>query len=470
MKYQAYPEYKDSGVEWLGEVPKHWELTRIKHIAELTPKKPNIQRNLQCSFVPMEKLKTNSIVLDEERLIDDVYDGYTYFQDEDILMAKVTPCFENKNIAIAKELINQIGFGSSEIYVLRVNEKASNRYLYYRLQEDSFMDVATAAMTGAGGLKRVPSDVISNFSAAFPFIDEQKAIANFLYHEIAKIDTLIEKQQQLIQLLKEKRQAVISHAVTKGLNPNAPMRDSGVEWLGEVPEHWKVVSLKHLVSAPIIDGPHLTPTKLDEGIPFISAEAISQGYINFDKKWGYISRGDHELYSKRYSPRKGDILMVKLGATTGVVAMVETDNEFNVWVPLATIRIRESISSKFVLYLLQSSSVRDAIQLSWTYGTQQTLGLGTLANLNMPVPPQEEAEEIVELIESKVPLYEESVRKCEVSLQFLEERRTALISAAVTGKIDVRNWVATTPSCAGDISAPCMSQAQSASNDMETSV
>jgi len=121
MKYQAYKEYKDSGVEWLGKTPKHWQLTRIKHIAELTPKKPHIQRNLQCSFVPMEKLKINSIILDEERLIDDVYDGYTYFQDDDILMAKVTPCFENKNIAVAKELINQIGFGSSEIYVLRVN-------------------------------------------------------------------------------------------------------------------------------------------------------------------------------------------------------------------------------------------------------------------------------------------------------------------------------------------------------------
>ena len=220
MKYQVYPEYKDSGVEWLGVIPTHWQLARIKHIAELTPKKPNIQRNLQCSFVPMEKLKTNSIILDEERLIDDVYDGYTYFKNEDILMAKVTPCFENKNIAVAKELVNQIGFGSTEIFVLRINEKASNRYLYYRLQEDSFMDIATAAMIGAGGLKRVPSEVVNNFTAAFPFVNEQEVIANFLDHETAKIDTLIEKQQQLIKLLKEKRQAVISHAVTKGLNPN----------------------------------------------------------------------------------------------------------------------------------------------------------------------------------------------------------------------------------------------------------
>jgi type I restriction enzyme S subunit len=442
VKYQAYSEYKSSSVQWLKDIPKHWELTRIKYISELTPRKPIVQRELYCSFLPMEKLKTDSIVLDETRVINDVYDGYTYFEDADILMAKVTPCFENKNIAVAKNLINSIGFGSSEIYVLRVNKETSNRFLFYRLQEDSFMEIATAAMTGASGLKRVPSEVVNNYIAALPEADEQKKIANFLDHETAKIDTLIEKQQQLIKLLKEKRQAVISHAVTKGLNPNVPMRDSGVEWLGEVPEHWDVVSLKHLVSAPIIDGPHLSPIRQDEGIPFISAEAISQGYINFEKKWGFISKEDHEIYSKRYCPRKGDILMVKLGATTGVVAMVDTEEEFNVWVPLATIRTRDDISYKFIFYLLQSSSVRDAIQLSWTYGTQQTLGLGTLANLNLPVPPQKESDKIVELIESKVPLYDESVKKCEASLLFLEERRTALISAAVTGKIDVRNWQA----------------------------
>ena len=215
-RYVAYPEYKDSGVEWLGPVPAHWQLTQIKHIAELTPKKPIINRDLQCSFVPMEKLKTDSVVLDEVKNISDVYDGYTYFRENDILMAKVTPCFENKNIAVANGLVNEIGFGSSEIYVLRGNERVSNRYLFYRLQEDGFMDIATAAMTGAGGLKRVPSDVVANFTASVPDVDEQQKIANFLDHETAKIDTLIEKQQQLIKLLTEKRQAVISHAVTKG--------------------------------------------------------------------------------------------------------------------------------------------------------------------------------------------------------------------------------------------------------------
>src|SRR5690554_4357312 len=216
-KYQAYSEYKDSGNRLLGEIPKHWQLTRIKYVAEITPKKPCVDRQQMCSFIPMEKLKTNSIVLDEIRQIGDVYDGYTYFANNDILMAKVTPCFENKNIAIAKKLINQIGFGSSEIYPIRVNEKTNNRFLFYRLQEDGFMELAIGAMTGAGGLRRVPSETLANYIYALPAYEEQEKIASFLDHETAKIDTLIDKQQQLIQLLKEKRQAVISHAVTKGL-------------------------------------------------------------------------------------------------------------------------------------------------------------------------------------------------------------------------------------------------------------
>ncbi|WP_257281472.1 restriction endonuclease subunit S [Endozoicomonas sp. ISHI1] len=442
-RYAAYPEYMDSGVEWLGDVPKDWSVIPVKYLAELTPKKSAIDPSVmdkECSFLPMEKLKLNSITLDETRKISDVYDGYTYFENGDVLIAKVTPCFENKNMAVAAGLTNGIGFGSSEIYVLRSNGRVNNRFLYYRLQEDSFMDIATAAMTGAGGLKRVPGEVVNTYSFATPEYAEQTHIANFLDHETAKIDTLIEEQQSLIRLLKEKRQAVISHAVTKGLNPDAPMKDSGVEWLGEVPEHWKVVSLKHLVSTPIIDGPHESPTRQDEGVPFISAEAISGGTINFDKKWGYISAENHERYSKRYSPQYGDILMVKLGATTGRVALVTTDEMFNIWVPLAIVRTKAAALSKFVFYLFQSSEVQDAIQLSWTYGTQQTLGLKTLGNLSVPAPSDEEAVAIVEHIESIISAFDLSLQESQHSIELLQERRTALISAVVTGKIDVRDW------------------------------
>ena len=263
-------------------------------------------------------------------------------------------------------------------------------------------------------------------------------IATFLDAETSKIDALIAEQRRLIELLKEKRQAVISHAVTKGQNPDATMKASGIEWLGDVPEHSSVVALKHLVSRPIIDGPHVSPQKHDQGVPFISAESIGKGFIDFDKKWGYISPEDHKVYSQRYSPQRGDILMVKLGATTGVPAIVETDTDFSVWVPLAAIRLKDQIQPYLIFHVLRSNNLRVAYQLSWTFGTQQTLGLGTISNLQMPVPPAQELQEIVNYLDAVLPGFDSLEAEATRAIDLLQERRTALISAAVTDKIDVR--------------------------------
>jgi type I restriction enzyme S subunit len=207
---------KDSGIEWIGEVPAHWDITPFKYISELNPKKSTISGNrvTLCSFLPMEKLKTDCVLLDETRLIDEVYNGYSYFADGDILIAKVTPCFENKNIAIANSLTNGIGFGSTEINTIRANEKSHNRYLYYRLQEDQFRNIAITEMTGTGGLKRVPSELFESFKIALPPLDEQKIIASHIDKEVGRIDSVIEKTQRSIELLKERRSAFINAAVT----------------------------------------------------------------------------------------------------------------------------------------------------------------------------------------------------------------------------------------------------------------
>ena len=207
---------RDSGVEWLGEVPEHWVIIPNKRLFELTPKKSQIEykKNELCNFIPMEKLKQDSLVLDEERVIDSVFDGYTYFENEDILMAKVTPCFENKNMVVARNMKNGIGFGSSEIYVLRCNSKINNDFMYYRLQEDNFMNIAIAAMTGAGGLKRVPSDVIMHFILALPPLDEQLRIVLELKEKLAIFDELSIKANSAIKFMKERKTALISAAVT----------------------------------------------------------------------------------------------------------------------------------------------------------------------------------------------------------------------------------------------------------------
>lgn len=207
---------KDSGVEWLGVVPEHWTIVPIKQLAELTPKKSQISglEDRECSFVPMEKLKQDRLVLDESRKLKEVYNGYTYFENEDILLAKVTPCFENKNMVIARNLVNGIGFGSSEIYVIRCTAKVYNEFLYFRLQESLFMNFAIASMSGAGGLKRVPSDVITNFTIALPALHEQLLIIDAIKRKISRIDDLLDKANVAIGLIKERKSALISAAVT----------------------------------------------------------------------------------------------------------------------------------------------------------------------------------------------------------------------------------------------------------------
>ncbi len=429
-KYQAYPEYKDSGVEWLGKVPSHWKLAKHKYVA---------------SFIKGKN---------PAELLDNQIEGSLPYLSMDSLRGNVASKFAipSKGMYIAN--LNQplviwdgsnagefvkgkFGILSSTMAAATLKVPMSQQYYWYLC---SSIEPEMRKHANGMGIPHVNGEELKSIFLSIPSDDEQIQIASFLDHEIAKIDTLIDKQQQLIKLLKEKRQAVISHAVTKGLNPEAPMKDSGVEWLGEVPEHWKVTALKHLVSAPIIDGPHVSPKRCDTGIPFISAEAISNGKINFDKKWGYISEAANAQYSKRYSPQINDLLIVKLGATTGAIAIVETDKPFNIWVPLATVRTVADLDSKFVYYLFQSSQIADAIQQSWTFGTQQTLGLGTLSNLRIPVPPTDECKQIVIEIESKVVQFDEVINKSTVSLELLKERRIALISAAVTGKIDVRNW------------------------------
>lgn len=206
----------NSNVEWIGVIPDSWTVTKIKYIAELTPRKSEVEKekNKSCSFIPMEKLKTDLLILDETRKISEVFEGYTYFRDEDILMAKVTPCFENSNIVIARDLENGIGFGSTEIYVLRAKFKLLNDYLYYRLQDNVFIDIATSAMTGAGGLKRVSSDFLNNFKIALPPEKERLEIVNYIKQYTSEFDPLIRKAINAIKLMQERRTTIISAAVT----------------------------------------------------------------------------------------------------------------------------------------------------------------------------------------------------------------------------------------------------------------
>ena len=269
----------------------------------------------------------------------------------------------------------------------------------------------------------------------------QRQLLALIDRETARINALIEKKTLSIELLREKRQALITQAVTRGLDRDTPLKDSGVDWLGLVPSHWRVMSLKQVVAIPITDGPHETPEACAEGVPFVSAEAVSTGRIDFGRIWGFISEEDDARFSKKYRPRRGDIFMVKSGATTGVTAIVDTDERFNIWSPLAVIRCGDKVLPEFMLNFMRSRNFQEAIALNWSFGTQQNIGMGVIGNLRVAVPPIEEQVAAVQQLDvwlSRIASLELATAK---SVGLLRERRAALITAAVTGLIDVRTEV-----------------------------
>ncbi len=414
--FPTYPAYKDSGVEWLGEVPEHWVMGSLKNMAQI--------RNGR-DYKEVESADGEYPVIGSGGQFSNATQ-YLYEGESVLLGRKGT---------IDKPLyINGRFWTVDTMFYTDISKGACAKFFYYNSLTIPFGYYSTST-----ALPSMTQADLLNHPAAIPTKLEQTQIARFLDHETARVDALIEEQQRLSELLKEKRQAVISHAVTKGLDPTAPMKDSGVEWLGEVPAHWNVTPLKHVVATPITDGPHETPEFIDDGVLFVSAEAVSSGNINFSKA-RYISREDHLRYSKKYRPQKFDIYMVKSGATTGVTAIVETDDEFNIWSPLAVVRCKPEHSPYFVLFAMRSRNFQESVVVNWSFGTQQNIGMNVIESLPIASPPADEQKKIAAFITQESEKLDSLISEGVSAVHLLQERRSALISAAVTGKIDVRNW------------------------------
>ena len=435
-RYKPYPQYKDSGVEWLGEVPEHWEIVSIKRL---------------CSI----KRGASPRPIDDSKYFDD--DGeYAWVRISDVTASqgyltqttqKLSQLGKNLSVPLDPgELFLSIAGSVGKPIITNIKCCIHDGFVYFKDYRENlkllfwvFASVQPCLGLGKMGTQlNLNVDTVGEIKIGLMPEYEQNAIANFLDNATCKIDTLIQKQQNLIELLKEKRQALISHAVTKGLNPHVKMKDSGVEWLGEVPEHWEVMKIKHMLEIPITDGPHETPEFIDEGVPFVSAEAISSSCIDFNKIRGYISREANEIYSKKYSPKLHDIYMVKSGATTGVTAIVNDRIDFNIWSPLAVFRCSQKALPNFLLNYLRSKNFFKAIELHWSFGTQQNIGMNVLENLFICLPAIQEQQEISNYLDNATCKIDTLITKAQKAIELLKERRTALISAAVTGKIDVR--------------------------------
>ncbi|MDR5884630.1 restriction endonuclease subunit S [Vreelandella janggokensis] len=446
MSYPAYPEYKDSGVEWLGEVPAHWKVKRLRYVAELNPSKSEVRSlpaESYASFIPMEAVGDDgSLSLDQTRPINEVLAGYTYVREGDVTIAKITPCFENGKGAVMRGLKNHVGFGTTELTVMRPKaELTTSNYLYRVVSSEPFRVLGESSMYGAGGQKRVPDEFVRNFTIAWPPFKEQAEIQDFLDHETARIDALVEEQQRLIELLKEKRQAVISHAVTKGLDPDVPMRDSGVEWLGEVPEHWDVVRIKN-VSSFLTSGPRGWSDFInDEGEDIFLQSGDLDNHLNilFDKAKRITTPQGAEGVRTRL--QNNDVVVCITGANTGRVAVInEVKERAYVNQHLGLIRPHASLfCSRFLGYSLASIGGQTYFNVE-QYGLKEGLSLTNLAEAPTTLPSLTEQSEIAQQIDTQLNHLDGLSTDAEVAIKLLQERRSALISAAVTGKIDVRGW------------------------------
>jgi len=444
MSFPKYDRYKNSGVEWLGEVPEHWEVGHVKRLATKITDGSHISpetENGVYAFISTKDVRNDS--LDFDNCLRTSVENYEYLVRTgckpiagDVLFSKDGTIGRTVVIKEDRDFV----VASSLIIISPDQNILSSVFLNYLCQSSTIASQVECFVKGAG-LPRLSIQNLLRIIGVFPPLPEQRSIATFLDRETTKIDELIAEQRQLIDLLKEKRQAVISHAVTKGLNSDAPMKDSAIEWLGEVPEHWEITQLKHVVAIPITDGPHETPEFLDEGVSFVSAEAISSGMINFSKIRGFISEEVNKRYSQKYSPKLHDIYLIKSGATTGTTAIVESRTDFNIWSPLAAIRCSEIANPYFVLNFMRSKNFQEAITLNWSFGTQQNIGMRVIENLAHTLPPLPEQRSIAAFLDRETAKFDELIAEAHHAIALLQERRTALISAAVTGKIDVRSLV-----------------------------
>ena len=332
-------------------------------------------------------------------------------------------------------LVREQGAITSAYLAMKPNDNCSPNYITYLFKSYDYKKVFHAL--GKGLRATLNYNIIRNELIVLPSLPEQHSIATYLDQKCCEIDELITLQEEMITKLQSYKQSVITEAVTKGLDKNVPLKDSGIEWIGEIPEHWEASKTLFSLSMPITDGPHTTPELFETGIPFVSAEAVSfgNGRIDFSHIRGYISENFYQECCKKYIPQIDDIYMIKSGATTGRVAIVDTDIKFTIWSPLAVFRCnKERMLPRFLFYQLQSNGYQKQIELNWSYGTQQNIGMRTLEKLILSVPPLSEQQSIADYLDQKCCEIDELISIKQQKIEKLKDYKKSLIFECVTGK------------------------------------
>lgn len=429
-RYKAYPKYKESELEWLGNVPEHWEVEYSKWLFQERNNKAKATDEMLTASQKYGVIPQKMFMKLEQQKVVQVQKGHGILKkvlEDDFVISM-------RSFQGGIEFCSYNGAVSSAYVPLKPKKRELSCFFKYLFKSKPFIQAlqATSNLVRDGQALRYHNFI--QVRLPVPTSEEAESISNFLDHETAKIDTLIAKQEKLIELLKEKRQAVISHAVTKGLNPNAPMRDSGVEWLGEVPEHWVVLFIKHL--SQVKRG--ASPRPIDDPKYF-----DDNGEYAWTRIADVSSSGMYLTETTQRLSALGSSLSVRLEAGELFLSIAGTVGKPCITTSKACIHDgfvyfpKLRINNKYLYYIFDAGQAYLGLG---KMGTQLNLNTDTVGGIKIGLPPENEIEEIISYIEKKNTQYSDLISKAVCSIDLMKERRTALISAAVTGKVDVRDW------------------------------
>lgn len=427
-RWKPYPNYKDSGIEWLGEIPEHWDIYRLKYCVDLINEKVD-GRESTLPYIGLEHIEpwTGKLVSVVGEISTD--SQANHFKPGDVLFGKLRPYLAK--VLCAKEE----GICTGELLVLRPT-RILQCYLFNYMLTREWILIVDSSTYGAK-MPRASWEFIGKLPVLVPPVEEQRAIAAFLDRETARIDAIIEKKQRQIELLQEKRTALISHAVTKGLNPDVKMKDSGIEWLGEVPEHWEVKPIKRVASYNDEVLPETTDPDFEIEYVDISGVDEIDGI-----RTTQIFRFENAPSRARRRVQDGDIIVSTVRTYLKAIAGVHNPPEnMIVSTGFCVIRPCVNLETGFARYLFKANYLINDIVARSVGVSYPAINASDLVAIKVALPSLEEQRAIAAFLDRETARIDTLIEKIRASIDLLREYRTALISAAVTGKIDVRKEV-----------------------------
>ncbi len=444
MKFSAYPSYKPSDIEWLGDVPEHWETRRLSNLAKYGRKTFTDGDWIESPFIVNEGIRliqTGNIGIGNYK-----EQGFRFISEETFRDLRCTEVFP-EDILICRLadpvgracLAPEIGvrmIASVDVCILKIDTAYNGSYLVYSLSSDAYLNFLAAICRG-GTRDRVSRTMLGQIRVIMPPLPEQQAIVRFLDRETDRIDALISKKEKLIELLQEKRTALISHAVIKGLDPSAPMKNSGVEWLGDVPAHWEVKRLKY--SARINASTISESTDAGFVISYIDIASVdSNGIVANSQEMCF----ENAPSRARRVVHDGDTILSTVRTYLKAIAYVH-DYPANTIVStgFAVLSPKHFVASRFLFRLIQSEVFVQSVVANSEGVGYPAISPTRLGCLPIWIPPIDEQQAIVVYIDEKTTQIDALIVKVKQHIEKLREYRIALISAAVMGKIDVREEV-----------------------------